>query len=187
MGTSSKCKSLTKNIQQKGKQLLIDFIYIDIDICTRCKGTETNLNEAIHELDNLLLTMGYDVQVNRILVANKAQAESLQLISSPTIRVNGYDIPLTTKESTCESCSSITKSNVNCRVWIYQGEEYTEAPKGLIIDWLLQVVSETKSLSPKIKAGNYQLPENLNRFFNEMNKENDETDKKNCCSEEACC
>lgn len=157
----------SKGIEKEKKQLIIDFMYIDLQVCTRCKGSEKNLKDAINEVSNLLNNIGYDVVVNNILVEDEEQARSLKFISSPTIRINGEDIQLTTKESKCESCGSLTDSSVDCRVWIYEGKEYTEAPKSLIMDAILKEVYRAKQnrLRDKKEEEAYVLPENLKRFF----------------------
>lgn len=38
-----------ENISQveEGKKIMIDFLYLDLDICTRCQGTDEVLDEAI--------------------------------------------------------------------------------------------------------------------------------------------
>ena len=153
-------------------------MYIDLEVCTRCKGTEENLNEAITEIANLLKTIGYDVRVNKILVENEEQAEALHFASSPTIRINGKDIQLIAKESNCDTCSSITGSNVNCRVWIYNGKEYTEAPKSLIMDAILKEIYGAGQNREERRKEPYVIPENLKRFFTAKR----EVKHKDCCT-----
>ncbi|WP_428911138.1 DUF2703 domain-containing protein [Niallia sp. Krafla_26] len=175
----------TKEEQQEKKQLIIDFMYIDLQVCTRCKGTEQNLNDAINEVSTLLRTIGYDVVINRILIENEEQAEALHFISSPTIRLNGKDIQLTVKENNCDTCGSLTGSSVDCRVWVYEGKEYTEAPKSLIMDAILKEVYGTNQSLQEESKEPYVLPENLKRFFTEKNAPN-----KCCISNEGasqCC
>lgn len=170
--------SQTESVQQERKQLTIDFMYIDLEVCTRCKRTEENLNDAIAEVANLLKTIGYDVRVNSIFVENEEQAEALRFVSSPTIRINGKDIQLTTKESNCDTCGSITGSNVDCRVWIYEGKEYTEAPKPLIINAILKEVYGAGQNTEEGREEPYVLPENLNLFFTAKREDK----HKDCCT-----
>lgn len=47
------------------KLLKIDFLYLDLDTCGRCKATDDSLNEALAELSGVLDTLGYQVVVNR--------------------------------------------------------------------------------------------------------------------------
>ncbi|WP_088102904.1 DUF2703 domain-containing protein [Halalkalibacter urbisdiaboli] len=152
-------------VEQEKKQLIIDFMYIDLQVCTRCQGTEKSLKDAVNEVSNLLENIGYDVEVNNILVEDEEQAKSLKFISSPTIRINGEDIQLTIKESNCDTCGTLTGSSVDCRVWIYEGKEYNEVPKSLIMDAILKEVYRTEQNLLGGKKESYVLPENLKRFF----------------------
>lgn len=159
------CGSKKDILQKARKQLTIDFMYIDLEVCTRCKGTEENLSSAIADVANLLTTTGYDVTVNNILIESEEQAKALQFVSSPTIRINGRDIQLSVIEKNCDSCGTITGSNVDCRVWDYEDKEYTEAPKSLIINAILKEVYGTSPKSDRGKEEQYAVPENLKRFF----------------------
>ena len=68
------------------------------------------------------------------------------------------------KESLCESCGDVCGDMVDCRVWIYQGKEYTEAPKAMIIDAILrEVYGGPKTSSERAKS--VDLPENLKIFL----------------------
>lgn len=157
-------------VESQKRSLEIEFMYIDLDVCTRCLGTESNLEEAISEVAQILKATGIEVSVKKILVQNEEQAIELGFVTSPTIRINGQDIQLDFKESLCESCGDVCGDLVDCRVWIYQGKEYTEAPKAMIIDAILREVyggSKTSSEKPK----NTELPENLKNFFEAKRKQ----------------
>ena len=52
------------------RSLQIDFLYLDLDTCTRCRATDATLLEALE----------------------RTQARALGFVSSPTIRINGVDI-----------------------------------------------------------------------------------------------
>ena len=36
------------------KNLVIDFLYLDLGVCTRCQGTEKSLDDAITEVSGVL-------------------------------------------------------------------------------------------------------------------------------------
>lgn len=100
------------------------------------------------------------------LVASEEQARRLRFVSSPTIRVNGSDIAFELLESSCGSdpCTDGCGGHVDCRVWVYRGQEYTKAPVGLIVDAVLREVYAPRA--PAVDGTEpYELPENLERFF----------------------
>lgn len=97
------------------KQLDIEFLYLDLSICTRCQGTEAVLQEAIAEVAGVLEATGTAVTVNNIHVQSEEQAQALGFQTSPTIRLNGQDIQLDYQESHCGSCGSLCGDDVACR------------------------------------------------------------------------
>ena len=163
-----------ENISQveESKKIIIDFLYLDLDICTRCQGTDEGLDEAIEDVAGVLQLTGIEVVVNKIHINSKEMAIQYKFVSSPTIRVNGKDIQLEVKESLCESCGDLCGDDVDCRVWIYKGKEYNAPPKAMIIDAILhEVYNESKiSLNNVYREETYQLPENLRRFFESIDK-----------------
>jgi hypothetical protein len=133
----------------------------------------------------VLKATGVDVNVRKIHVQSEEQARELGFVSSPTIRINGQDIQLDVKEALCDSCGDLCGDTVDCRIWTYQGKEYTAPPKGMIIDAILREVYGGIKESTKKHAKTVEVPENLKRFFaakhrkqeNEMIKAMD-----SCCS-----
>lgn len=144
------------------KRLLIEFMFIDLTVCDRCLGTDASLEEAVAEVANVLRATGYEIDVRKILVESENQARELGFVSSPTIRINGQDIQLDGKESLCESCGDVCGEDVDCRVWIWQGREYTTPPKAMIVDAILRhVYGGQQAARPAVK----EVPDNLKRFF----------------------
>jgi hypothetical protein len=105
--------------------IVIDFLYLDLSVCTRCQGTDSSLDEALVEIERVLKAMGKEVVVNKINVTTEELAVKHRFVSSPTIRVNGRDIQMEVKETLCESCGDLCGDDVDCRVWVYQGKEMT--------------------------------------------------------------
>lgn len=147
------------------KKVVVDFLYLDLSVCERCQDTERNLDEAIHDASAVLKAAGYDIAVNKVHIDTKELAIKYELSSSPTIRINGEDIALAVKESPCEECGDLCGEDVDCRVWQYEGEEYTSPPKAMIINAILNAIF-TDRPSRQAKE-EYKLPQNLELFFDE--------------------
>lgn len=148
--------------EQPEKKLLIEFMYIDLTVCDRCLGTDASLEEAIAEVANLLKATGYEIEVRKILVESEDQARELGFVSSPTIRINGKDIQLNVKENLCESCGDVCGEEVDCRVWVWQGQEYTTPPKAMIVDAILRHMYGGQQAPHAIAK---EVPDNLKKFF----------------------
>lgn len=172
--------------------ITIDFLYVDLEVCTRCVGTDANLDAALAEVSHLLETAGGEVTVGKTLVASEEQARALGFVSSPTIRVNGRDIAPERRESRCESCESLAgNGTIDCRLWIFGGREYTEAPKAMIVDAILRAVygrTEPAVGAAPEPVAVAEVPENLRRFF--AGKEQAVAADAACCppaEQAACC
>jgi hypothetical protein len=122
------------------RSLQIEFLYLDLDTCTRCRATDATLLEALHRTRPALDAAGVTVSVTKTLVASEAQARALGFVSSPTIRINGVDIAGELVESACDSCSEGCACNggVDCRDWLWQGERSQEPPLGLIVEAIMR-------------------------------------------------
>jgi hypothetical protein len=171
------------------QELLIDFMYLDLETCTRCRGTDANLEAALADVGRVLAAAGVDVSVRKTLVASAEQARALGFVSSPTIRVNGKDIALELRESSCAECGEACGCDgaIDCRVWVWQGQEYTQAPPAMIVDAILRQVygAGERAVAPVAVV---EVPENLERFF--AGKAQLVAESASCCSpaeQAACC
>ena len=61
---------------------------------------------------------------------------------------------------------------INCRLFVHEGIEYTEPPKAMIINAILKSVYSEQKIESATKK-DYQLPDNLQRFFNGLGREED--------------
>jgi Domain of unknown function (DUF2703) len=173
----------------KRRIVAIDFLYLDLEVCTRCRGTDASLNAALTAARGVLKDGGADVRVTKTLVDSEQKARALGFLSSPTIRVNGRDIALEFRESPCEAeacaCAPGGGDAIDCRVWVYQGKEYTEAPVPMIVDAILSVVYGAALAAPRTPPP-ADVPENLLRLFRSR-----ERDKQGACCDarrqESCC
>lgn len=149
------------------ERLRIDFLFLDLENCTRCRGTDRTLESALEAASDVLVSTGTEVAVNKIHVQSAEQARELRFESSPTIRLNGRDVALELRESSCDSegCTDGRGEAINCRVWIHRGREYTEPPVAMIVDAILREVHRESSAASESAAERYELPENLERFF----------------------
>lgn len=81
------------------RRLNIEFLYLNLSVCTRCRETGASLEEAVSEVAGVLEATGLQVAMRKIRVESEEQARELGFASSPTIRINGQDIQPDVKES----------------------------------------------------------------------------------------
>ena len=165
------------SVKIEKKPIVIDFLYLDLSVCTRCQGTDKTLDDALLDVSKVLEITGVEVIVNKVNVLSEEKAIEYQFLSSPTIRVNGRDIQMEVRENTCESCGDLCGDHVDCRVWVYQGVEYTEPPKAMVVEAILKEVYENNTDNIDVKE--YVLPENLKQFYQSM-KAKDAVSSNNC-------
>ncbi len=153
--------------QKLAGAVTIDFLFLDLTSCTRCVGTDRNLEAALDIVRDVLDATGAAVEARKTLVETVAQARELRFVSSPTIRINGRDVAFELKESSCgsDACTDVCCEQIDCRVWTYRGEEYTEAPVGLIVDAVLGELYGGAGRPASTPDDAYELPENLESFF----------------------
>ena len=87
--------TLKGDIQIARSHLDIEFLYLDLSVCERCQGTESSIEGALAEVARVLELSGVKVTLQRIHVQTEEQARALGFVSSPTIRINGWDIRAT--------------------------------------------------------------------------------------------
>jgi len=159
------------------KTVTIDYLYLDLQSCDRCIGTDVVLEEVIAGLTPVLEQAGYIIEYHKIEMKTADIATKYQFLSSPTIRVNGQDICTTITENSCGCCSDISGSAVDCRVFVYEGHSYEVPPKEMLVKGILEAVFTTTKTTSNDR---YMLPDNLRRFF--IGK----TKKSTCCSGDCC-
>lgn len=103
--------------QRPTDRLRIDFLFLDLTTCDRCRGTDASLESALEVVRDRLEATGTDVEITKIHVATAEQARALPFVSSPTIRVNDRDVALELRESSCgsEACTDGCGDHVDCR------------------------------------------------------------------------
>ena len=118
----------------------IELLYLNLDTCDRCRAADSNLDAALDAMAGVLEIAGHEVTVRKTHVTSEEQAAALGFVSSPTIRVNGHDIAMTVEESRCSACSGLAGTEVGCRTWSWQGQQYSSPPTGMIVDAILRGV-----------------------------------------------
>lgn len=149
------------------RELDVELLALDLDTCTRCVGTLENIEVAIGMVQRVLGVTGTQVRVRKTLIESDEQARRHRFETSPTVRIYGRDIAFETLESRCDSCTDLCGcgEGTNCRVWRYGGQEYTEAPVGLVVEAILgEVYGETPQVASE-SAAYEDVPENLSRYF----------------------
>ena len=60
---------------------------------------------------------------------------------------------------------------VECRIWLYQGKEYTSPPPPMIIDAILREVYGQPTAAAAAREP-FVLPDNLRKFFRAIREKN---------------
>ncbi len=160
------------------KKVLVEYLYLDLKTCDRCIGTDVVLEDVMTIITPALELAGYDVEYRKTEITTAEIAVQHEFSSSPTIRVNGQDICQTVSETSCGCCSEISDTDVDCRVFEYDGETFEVPPKEkLAVDILRGVFGR---IEDRCSCGSYELPDNLRVFF-------DGKKTKKCACEGNCC
>lgn len=146
------------------KKVLLEYLYLDLKTCDRCMGTDGVLDEVLLTLTPALKLAGYEVEYNKIEMETAELATKYHFLSSPTIRVNGQDVCASVKENGCGCCSEISGSDVECRVFEYDGEIYEVPPKEMVAEVILKTVFGPPEGACS-RNNEYELPDNLRAFF----------------------
>lgn len=151
-------------------RLDITLLYLDLEVCSRCKETDTRLDQALDQVARVLEATGKEVSLEKIHIESLEMARQYRFVSSPTIRINGRDIEMEVKENHCGSCSAIAGTDVACRVWSYAGQEYPAPPHALIVDAILRAAYADPSVyadrSPETETPAFEdVPANIQEFF----------------------
>lgn len=145
----------------KQKSLRIEYLYLDLDTCDRCIGTDAVLDAVVNKLSPALSLAGYDVEYEKVEIKTPELAAQYHFLSSPTILVNGTDIFGEVKESDCMCCGEIAGTNIDCRVFQANDENYEIPTEEMLADAILKSLSAGHTH----KKDPYVLPENLRQFF----------------------
>ena len=171
-------KVVAEVTKKKQKEIRIDYLYLDLNTCDRCVGTDAVLEEVIEELTPAFALAGYRIAYRKTEITGEQDAVLHQFVSSPTIRVNGRDICGVVKESDCGCCGEISGTQVDCRVFEYDGKTYEIPPKAMLAEAILK---NAFTVTEREKADPYAIPQNLKNFFAGKEK------KKSCCCSGSCC
>jgi hypothetical protein len=158
----SSCCSCKSGVGIK-KKIVVEYLYLDLETCERCIGTDKVLDEVMMVLTPVLEIAGFEVEYNKIEMETSEIAAQYKFLSSPTIRVNGQDICQSVAENSCDCCSDISGTDVNCRVFEHAGEFYEVPTKEMLVKAILNAVFGQVKTS--CSCGEYELPENLKEFF----------------------
>lgn len=177
---SEKCSCFSGCCGEKPvKKVLVEYLYLDLNTCDRCIGTDKVLDEVMAILTPALDLAGYKVEYTKIELKTADLAEKYKFISSPTIRVNGQDICTSVKENSCGCCSDISGTDVDCRVFEYHGKSYEVPPKEMLASNILCAIFEKNEGGCSCES-KYELPKNLKTFF-------DGKITKKCSCKDNCC
>lgn len=172
-GCTSEGRFMKSRSHELGRPLVVELLALDLSTCGRCTGTDRNIESAVRDLRPVLAKAGVDLQFRKTVVETADQAIALRFRSSPTVRINHQDVPIEFRESRCGDCISLaggSTCSVDCRVWVWRGQEYTEAPTGLVVDAILRAYPSAFDASSVPANQPFELPDNLKRFFSATGK-----------------
>jgi hypothetical protein len=162
------------------KPVLVEYLYLDLQVCDRCVTTEQVLEEVLTKLSPVLQLAGYTLEYRKTKMETAELAQTYRFESSPTVRVNGRDICFNVQENPCDCCSDISGSIVDCRIFEYEGQNYEVPPQEMLAEAILRAVfgSRETHFSPE---NEYTLPKNLEGFYKGKNT------KSGCDCVSTCC
>ena len=146
-----------------GETVAIDYLYLDLASCDRCIGTEQVLDEVVATITPALALAGFQVKYQKTEMTTPEVALRHRFLSSPTIRVNGMDIVAAVSENHCGCCSAISNSDVDCRIFEYEGATYEVPPKQMLAEGILRAVFGSKP--DREEPEHFHLPDNLMSFY----------------------
>lgn len=161
------------------KEIKIDYLFLDLQTCERCIGTDKVLEEVLDIIQPILKLIDYQITYRKIEIQSIDIAEEYCFLSSPTIRVNDLDIYSSVTETECDCCSSISGTDVTCRVFKHEEQTYEVPPIEILAETILKAI-----FAPEIKKEDkqYAIPQNLKTFFEgKANKNKQCSCKNNCC------
>ena len=129
------------------------------------------LKQPFAEVARVLELSGVDVTLQKTHVQTEEQARALGFVSSPTIRINGWDIqmvrgnPMNVKESPCECGGALCGQDIDCRDWVYQGQEYDTPPVALIVNAIFREAFAAVEGTLETSSQGDDVPDNLKKFF----------------------
>lgn len=151
---------LVRSAGERWRIVSVELLAIDLCSCARCVPASDTARRAVELLDPVARELRIDLRYAEHVIADAAEARSVGLVSSPTIRLNGRDIAGELRESECASCGGI-----DCRDWSYRGESYPEPPLPFLLETIMQAMLEPDSWPVTAPEPLSELPENLQRFF----------------------
>ncbi|WP_165172383.1 DUF2703 domain-containing protein [Adlercreutzia sp. ZJ242] len=167
------------------KNVIVDFLFLDLTVCDRCQGTDERVARAVEKCRPVLEACGYNLVLNQIDVENAALAERYRFYSSPTVRVNGVDVCPSIEENDCDCCSDISDYDVKCRVFPFNGTYYEVPPTDMLVANIIDTVIKQKKADPE--EGPYVLPENLRGFFEGRERKEREVREGAASTSAGCC
>lgn len=150
--------------EESNNKVLVEYLYLDLQTCDRCIGTDLVLDGVMQILTPALELAGYKVEYKKLEIETAEMANQYKFLSSPTIRVNGRDICESVHENSCGCCSDISGTDVDCRVFAYDGKTYEVPPKEMLAKDILFGVFGVDSEGCLCET-DYEMPVNLDSFF----------------------
>jgi len=146
------------------KIILVEFLFLNLDTCTRTIEAKSNLFKAIDILKGPLELAGYSFEIQGIKVNNEKDAREFEFETSPTILVDFQDILGGIRENLCDDCSLLKNREIRCRAYAYNNLIYNVPPIGMLVEGILKAVFSGQKV---IDNDSYKIPQNIINFLND--------------------
>lgn len=179
LSKSKPCSSSEDRVAGFSKSAVVEYLCLDLSTCDRCIGTDRVLDEVMMSLSPALSMAGFQVDYKKIVISTEKEARKYRFVSSPTIRVNGRDVFSSVEENPCACCGELSGTDVNCRVYEYNGQVYEVPTEEMLAESILLAIFSGQDTA--CASEDYELPQNLKDFFE--GKKN----KSACSCGDTCC
>lgn len=129
-------------------EVVLEVLYLDAQTCDPCRSTNDAVDVAAAQLAERLRALGRTLTVRKVHVTDPAEAAEHGFVSSPTVRVDGWDIELDVHEQLCGTCSALAGERIDCRTFEWAGARHPSPPAEMITTRVMQHLAGRMPVAP---------------------------------------